>query len=908
MSRPPIVAARPARFSPAALFLAAALLITAMVAGGHVPSAAAAGTASISGTVQAAGAPGVGVQGIAVLAILPSGGPGGSAMTDANGKYTITGVAAGSYTLDFEAGSGYAEQWWSGRNSQQTADFFSVAAGQTVTGKNATLVAPGSISGEVMGSGNPDVPLSSERVYLYGSTGVVANIAMTSGGAYSFTGLAAGTYTILFTAIGNYSEQWWFGAQTKAAATPITVGSGQNVTGISAVLSSGSTISGTVSAQGSPGAGLAGATVNASSTAGVVAQAVTDGSGRYTLEDLAAGTYTVEFLPGAGQSFSAQWWKNASSPSAATSITVGSQQNVPGINATLAAQSSVSGTVEQQGNPNTPVAGVNVNAVRSDGTYAGSNGVSDSAGNFTVAQLPAGSYTLIFTPNRTPGSEQNFAVQWWNGESSQAAANYFTVTGGQSATGMNAVMVPGATISGTVQGGSPAAALQGVVVGVYSLDGRLRGSVRTDALGHYSIDQLTAGTYAVKFAAPSPYDTEWSGGKPSLQAATPLTVTSGQTATEDAVLALGASVSGTLSYAGGAPAAGYVGVYDAVGPSDSLATLVGEATVANGKYTVSGLAPGVYKVGFTHDTTGVIARGPLPSSAPYASQWYQNAASYATGKALTLASGDAATGVNGKIAVLSGSPVRLHDYSGDGHPDVLARTAAGALLSYHGNGAGGWSTPASGQVGSGWGGLTAIVAPGDFNNDGIPDVITRDTTGALRLYPGNGSGGWGASLRIGAGWNGLNTIVGVGDFNADGNADLVARDASGRLWLYPGNGKGGFLPSKVIGWGWSAMTAIIGAGDFNGDGYPDLLARDSTGVLWLYAHTPIGWKTRVQVGSGWNAMTGIISVGDFNGDSHTDVVARDSAGLLWLYPGNGRSGWLTRTKIGVGWNAMNWIG
>ncbi len=35
----------------------------------------------------------------------------------------------------------------------------------------------------------------------------------------------------------------------------------------------------------------------------------------------------------------------------------------------------------------------------------------------------------------------------------------------------------------------------------------------------------------------------------------------------------------------------------------------------------------------------------------------------------------------------------------------------------------------------------------------------------------------------------MSSIVAPGDFNADGKVDLVARDSSGQLWLYPGNGQ-----------------------------------------------------------------------------------------------------------------------
>ena len=253
-------------------------------------------------------------------------------------------------------------------------------------------------------------------------------------------------------------------------------------------------------------------------------------------------------------------------------------------------------------------------------------------------------------------------------------------------------------------------------------------------------------------------------------------------------------------------------------------------------------------------------------------------------------------------------PVRAHDFSGDQKADVLARNTAGAFFRYGGNGSGGWLTPTSAQIGSGWNGMTSIVASGDFDGDGNADVMARDAAGLLWLYPGNGTGGWKAREQVGSGWNGMTTILGAGDFNSDGFQDVLGVDGSGILWEYPGNGHGGWMPRQQVGSGWGAMTAIVGVGDFNGDGFPDLLVRNPAGALLLYPHTPTGWLSPKQVGSGWNIMNSIQAVGDFNGDGFPDVLARDTSGSLWLYPGNGASGWGVPSRVGSGWNIMNWIG
>ena len=261
---------------------------------------------------------------------------------------------------------------------------------------------------------------------------------------------------------------------------------------------------------------------------------------------------------------------------------------------------------------------------------------------------------------------------------------------------------------------------------------------------------------------------------------------------------------------------------------------------------------------------------------------------------------------DGNPPVAPSPATKITDFNGDGKPDVLARDTAGALWLYPGNGSGGWL--AARRIGSGWNVMTAIEAPGDFNGDGKADVIARDSKGALWLYPGNGSGGWLAARQIGSGWNVMSAIEAPGDFNGDGKADVIARDGNGVLWLYPGNGSGGWLAAKQIGWGWNVMTAIDGPGDFNGDGNADVLARNSSGGLLLYPGNGAGgWLAAKQIGWGWDVMTAIEGPGDFNGDGQMDVLARNASGNLFLYEGYGSNGFFRSYQVGSGWNIMNAI-
>jgi hypothetical protein len=197
----------------------------------------------------------------------------------------------------------------------------------------------------------------------------------------------------------------------------------------------------------------------------------------------------------------------------------------------------------------------------------------------------------------------------------------------------------------------------------------------------------------------------------------------------------------------------------------------------------------------------------------------------------------------------------------------------------------------------------------DWDRDGHQDVVARDGSGRLWLYPGQSKRGYSSAARvqIGNGW-GTYTIGGIADWDRDGHQDIVGRDNyTGNLWLYPGQSKRGYssIARVQIGNGWGTY-AINGLRDWDRDGHQDIVARDSTGNLWLYpGQSKRGYSSaaRVQIGNGWNTYT-ISGIADWDRDGHQDIVGRDNyTGNLWLYPGQSKRGYssLPRVQIGNGW-------
>src|SRR5262249_4811180 len=110
------------------------------------------------------------------------------------------------------------------------------------------------------------------------------------------------------------------------------------------------------------------------------------------------------------------------------------------------------------------------------------------------------------------------------------------------------------------------------------------------------------------------------------------------------------------------------------------------------------------------------------------------------------------------------------------------------------------------------------IATGDFNRDGMPDLavgISDSHTSAVEIFLATAPGQYGAPTEYPLSTPGNNVVT--GDFNGDGILDILAGD--GLLTLLLGNGDGTFrnggdttIFGRILG---------IAAGDFNGDGALD---------------------------------------------------------------------------------------
>jgi protein involved in polysaccharide export with SLBB domain len=230
--------------------------------------------------------------------------------------------------------------------------------------------------------------------------------------------------------------------------------------------------------------------------------------------------------------------------------------------------------------------------------------------------------------------------------------------------------------------------------------------------------------------------------------------------------------------------------------------------------------------------------------------------------------------------------IRAADINADGNPDLISAVAGvdgpGGISVWLGDGDGGWLT----DVGPTARDEYNDVAVADFNEDGHLDICGSGigSHGALRVWLGDGKGGWSdlGPLEFGNFY-----ALTVGDLNRDGHMDLFAGTYRKGIRIYLGDGRGGFFKFS------SPVTKNnfwkVLAGDIDSDGSQELVASslDSQGI-WV-------WKWQ---NGGLSPLTGFyLASGTYYDMALTDLDSDGRQDLLAASDGQGVKIWTTQTQV-----------
>ncbi len=251
------------------------------------------------------------------------------------------------------------------------------------------------------------------------------------------------------------------------------------------------------------------------------------------------------------------------------------------------------------------------------------------------------------------------------------------------------------------------------------------------------------------------------------------------------------------------------------------------------------------------------------------------------------------------------SSTHVTDWNSDGLYDLATVSTGGALSIHFALPGGGFAAPVQGGSGL----SDAVVTIGPWQRAAnYPGVMVRGENGTLQYYPNDAGRMLGQPKRCRLG---LRPRARRDDRCGRGRqpGTSLPWTTRGRWRIYRSNGTGSFIdePRTIIGSGWNTMSSISPARAFASATSNGLLARDRSGELSYYPLVAARFGTRSPQAGNRNdrLLSGSANlVARPSLDGTADILTIDAQGKLWNNPARSGGSATSAYLIGAGWSGI----